>query len=138
MLNSKQNIGKLDRRITFQEKVVGSNESNEDEETGWTNIDDDPTVWASKEERPVASGEEYRADKLTDYQHVTFVVRYRDDITPLLTVVYGTTRYNILSVQEVSRKRFLNIECESGGEYVGEISITEGAFSDGFSDGFLI
>lgn len=140
MLQSKEQIGRLDRRITFQKKIVGSNESNEDQEDGWENIDDKPTVWASKNERGVSSGEEYRADKLTAFQNVVFTCRYRSDILPKYRVVCEGIAYNIIAPPiEIGRRRFLQVECESGGEFIGEI-ITEvlGAFSDGFSEGFAI
>lgn len=138
MLSTRQHIGRLDRRITFQEKIVGDNESNEDEEEGWQNIASNPTVWASKTER--SGGENYRADKLTDYDVVTFICRYRSDITAKHRVVCDDIAYNIISPpQEISRRRFLSIECESGGEFIGEIvTEEEGAFTNGFSSGFNV
>lgn len=138
MLSSKEHIGRLDRKITFQEKVVGENESNEDEEEGWVNIATNPTVWASKDER--SGGENYRADKLTDYNVVIFTCRYRGDITAEHRVVCDDIAYNIISPpQEISRRRFLSIECESGGEFIGEIvTEEEGAFTSGFSSGFNV
>lgn len=135
MLSSKEQIGKLDRRVTFQSKIVGENESNEDEETGWENIDTNPTVWASKNER--SGNEAYRADKLTDYMNVVFVCRYRNDITPKNRLVCDGIPYNILAVAEISRKRYLSIDCESGGEFIGEVITEEvGGFSSGFSSGY--
>ena len=122
MLSHREQIGRLDRRITFQEKVVGDNESNEDEELGWENITN-PTVWASKTIR--GGNESYRADKLTDYQTVEFVCRYRSDITPKHRVVCEGIPYNIITVEEVSRRRYLSIECESGGEYIGDADVDE-------------
>lgn len=135
MLSSKEQIGKLDRRITFQSKIVGENESNEDEEEGWENIATNPTVWASKNER--SGNEAYRADKLTDYLNVVFICRYRDDITPKNRLVCDGIPYNIIAVTEISRKRFLNIDCESGGEFIGAVVTEEtSGFSEGFSIGF--
>jgi SPP1 family predicted phage head-tail adaptor len=133
MLSTKEHIGRLDRRITFQEKVITTNESNEDEETGWENIATNPTVWASIKESTVGSGEQYRADKLTGFQSAVFVCRYRDDITVKNRIVYDGLAYDILSMQEIGRKRFMSIETESTEETVAEV---EGAFSDGFSDAF--
>lgn len=137
MLSSKEQIGKLDRRVTFQSKIVGENESNEDEETGWENIDTNPTVWASKNER--SGNEAYRADKLTDYLNVVFICRYRDDITPKHRLVCEGIPYNIIAVTEISRRRYMTIDCESGGEFIGAVVTEETAgFSDGFSSGFQI
>lgn len=134
MLNHKEHIGRLDRRITFQYKDVGENESNEDEELGWNNIATSPTVWASKNER--SGNEAYRADKLTDYLSVEFVCRYRSDITPKHRIVCDGIPYNIIAVSEISRRRFLSIETESGGEFVG--SVQGGAFTSGFSLGYEV
>ena len=133
MLSHKEQIGRLDRLITFQFKLKGENESNEDAETGWENIPTDPTVWASKNER--GGNEAYRADKLTDYLNVEFVCRYRNDITPRNRVVCEGIPYNIISITEISRKRFISVTCESGGEFIGAVGVGS-AFSDGFSDGF--
>ena len=128
-----ETIGKLDRRITFQYKVVGENESNEDEEEGWENIAINPTVWASKNER--RGNESYRADKLTDYLNVEFRCRYRNDINTKNRLICNGIPYNIISVTEISRKGYLSIEAESGGEFIGEFS---GAFTSGFSIGFNV
>jgi SPP1 family predicted phage head-tail adaptor len=135
VLSHKQNIGALDYRITFQQKIVGENESNEDEETGWENIATNPTVWASKDDR--SGNEVYQADKLTDYETVVFVCRYRNDVTPKNRLVCEGIAYDIISINELSRKRYLKIVAETGREFVGEI-ITEdvGAFSSAFSNGF--
>jgi SPP1 family predicted phage head-tail adaptor len=129
-----ENIGKLDRRITFQKKIFASNVSNEDEEAGWVNIGVNPTVWASKNEK--LGSESYRADKLVDYNTIHFVCRYRDDITAEYRVVCEDIAYDIVSPPvEIGRKRFLSIECESGGDFVGEILIESG-FTSGFAPGF--
>lgn len=138
MLSHKEQIGKLDRRITFQSKIVGDNESNEDEELGWENIDTNPTVWGSKLIR--GGNETYRADKLTDYLSVEFVCRYRGDITPKHRIVCEGIPYNIITVEEISRRRYLSITTESGGEFIEEGAGEEegGAFTSAFSPGFDI
>lgn len=133
MLNHKEQIGRLDRRITFQYKDVGENESNEDEELGWNNITTNPTVWASKNER--SGNEAYRADKLTDYLNVEFVCRYRGDITPKHRIVCDGVPYNIIAVTEISRRRYMSIDCESGGQFIGSALDGEG-FTQGFNGGF--
>jgi SPP1 family predicted phage head-tail adaptor len=137
MLRSKEIVGRLDYRVTFQQKVIGVNESNEDEEVSWENIDTSPTVWASKNDR--SGNEAYRADKLTDYQGVTFTIRYRTDITPENRLVCNGIPYNIIAIQDISRKRFLSVECESGGEFIGSVVTEElGAFSSAFSSAYNV
>ena len=134
MLSHKEQIGRLDRRITFQEKVVGDNESNEDEELGWQNIATNPTVWASKRIR--GGHESYRADKLTDYLSVEFIYRYRSDITPKNRIVCEGIPYNILTVEEISRRMYSMSECESGGEFIGSVEEGEGIFDLTFDASF--
>lgn len=116
MLQSNVNIGRLDRRITFQQRVVASNVSNEDEEAGWTDV---VTVWAKRDEpgRQKTGDEEFRADKLTDYLNQVYSIRYRTDITPKLRIMDSGVRYDILSISEVGRKGYLKIEAVSGPEY---------------------
>lgn len=134
MLNSKEDIGKLDRRITFQEKIIGTNASNEDEETGWQNIATNPTVWARKDER--IGNESYRADKLVDHHTILFTCRYRSDITAVMRVVYEDRAYNIVAPPvEIARRRYLTVECESGGDFVGTVGVS-GAYSSSFSSAY--
>lgn len=120
MLQHNQQIGRLDRRITFQQVIVGSNESNEDEETGWEDIETSPTVYASKEDR--SGVEKYAADKLTAFQGVVFVARWRGDITTKMRLLCDELAYNIISISEIGRKMYMQIVTESGYEYVEEES----------------
>lgn len=115
MLNHKEQIGKLDRRVTLQEKVIGSNESNEDAENGWQNIATKPIVWASKQDN--AGGEQYEADKLTGAQTITFKVRFRSDLDIEMRIVIEDMAYEIVSIAEISRKRFLEIKTLTGQQY---------------------
>lgn len=133
MLSVKQKIGPLDRRITFQQKVVGVNVSNEDEEAGWENILTTPTVWANKDES--SGNETYASDKLTGFQGVMFTCRYRTDIDISMRIVCGDLAYNIQSLVEIGRKGFLQIGTALGYQYVGE---SVGEFSEDFSEDFNI
>lgn len=116
MLQHDKQIGHLDRRITFQTKIVGSNESNEDEEQGWEDIETNPTVYASKEER--SGVEKYAADRLTGFQGVVFIVRWRNDLSITMRIVCESVAYNIISMAEIGRKRYMQIVTESGYDYV--------------------
>lgn len=136
MLNHREQIGRLDKRITFQQVVIGVNVSNEDEETGWEDIATNPTVWASKDER--LGSESYRADKLVDYHTIVFTCRYRSDITAKMRIVCDQVAYNIVSPPvEISRRRYLEIECESGGNFVGGLGgeFASAEFSNEFNIG---
>ena len=134
MLHTKEQIGRMDYRITFQQKVIGVNASNEDEEAGWENIASNPTVWASKTEK--SGNEAYRADKLVDYHALVFVCRYRTDVNAEMRVVCGGVAYNIVSPPvEIGRKRYLSIETESGGEFI-ETAEAAGIFDLSFDPSF--
>lgn len=115
MLYNKQEIGKLDKRITFQEKIVGVNVSNEDEESGWQDIATIPTVWAQVDE--TSGGEVYQANKLNDWKMVNFIIRHRSDINVELRILYQGVKYEIKSILNASRKGFTKIVAESGGEF---------------------
>lgn len=112
MLASKEIIGKLDRRITLQSKIVGSNVSNEDEETGWQ---DEVEIWAAIDDRQGAEVTE--SDQLVGVRQTIFTVRYRNvDLT--WRILFESEYYNIVSVQRVARNGYLKIAAEIGQHYV--------------------
>lgn len=113
MLQHKEDIGKLDKRVTFQQKTIGVNVSNEDEETGWQDV---ATTWASKEDRNGV--EKYAADRLTGFQGAEFVIRWRNDVNIKMRLVCEGLAYNIISFSEIGRKRFMTVLTESGYDYV--------------------
>lgn len=119
MLGTKTEIGRMDERITFQQEVIGENVSNEDEQTGWQDIATAPTVWANVE--PIAGSrpgnEEFRADKLTAFETLTFEIRYRSDLSTKYRIYYQGKRYDIVAITEVGRKNRLKITAELGPEY---------------------
>src|SRR6478609_1828435 len=134
MLSVKQNIGPLDRRITFQQKVFGTDESNQKLITGWEDIDDNPEVWASVDE--VSGTEVIQANQLNGLETASFIIRYRTDLTVENRIVYDGFYWDIHSILQVGRKRFLRIVAESGGQYTE--NDTEGSFSSAFSSDFDI
>lgn len=119
MLQAKEQVGKMDRRITFQESIIITNASNEDEQTGWQDLALNPSVWANVVDRigAASGGEEYRAEKLTPYLVQEFNIRYRSDITTAMRIMYDGVRFNIITIQNIGRKRYMKITAESGLEY---------------------
>lgn len=112
MLQSKVNIGELDRKITFIKKVIGTNAFNEDAEASWVVVDSNPTVWARVREKP---GKEMTlADRITHVRSTLFTIRHRSDIAEMNRVVYNGRPYNIHSVTEngEGRQRFIDILAE--------------------------
>lgn len=113
MLQSRQQIGKLDRQITFLQRIISKGESNEDKIEGWEEIESNPTVSASK--RDLSGTEVPIADRMTQAQPTKFTIRWRSDLvakdsTQLRLVCEGRV-YDIKSIAEdnESRRRFLNV-----------------------------
>jgi SPP1 family predicted phage head-tail adaptor len=127
MLQSKEQIGRRDRRIIIQVKTIGVNNSNEDEETGWEEF---ATVWARVDEK--SGGEYYRDDKLTAVTVADFNIRYMTGILEDMRIVFNGRYYGIKSILYPDRQRSVVITAQSGGEYV---EILPG-FTLGFSLGF--
>jgi SPP1 family predicted phage head-tail adaptor len=115
MLSAKEHIGRLDRRITFKQKVTGTDESNQEKVLGWEDIDTSPTVWASVEEN--SGSENIQANQLRGVETAVFTIRYRTDISVLNVIVYQGLKWDIHFIGELGRKRFLKIVAESGGQY---------------------
>lgn len=113
MLQSKEHIGRLDERITFQQEVMENTASNEDAQTGWQDIDDTPVMWAEVEEK--SGSEFFRAEQLTDKKVGIFRIRYRADLTTKMSILRANgERYNITAILEQSRNRYLKITAETG------------------------
>lgn len=107
MLQSKEHIGKLDRRITFIQKVTVTGDSNEDKLTGWEEIEYYPDVWAGKKDMP---GRELSlGDRVTYVQPTHFLIRSRDDIDEKMRIVCDTRVYEIISMNELGRGNYFNV-----------------------------
>ncbi len=112
MLATKEQIGKMDRQITFEEKIIGENVSNEDAQTGWQEIETSPEVWANVEDR--SGTEEFKADNLKDVLISQFIIRYRSDLNARMRINYNGRFWDIQSLLEIGRKRFLKIVAHTG------------------------
>ena len=109
MLQSKEKIGRLDREITFIQRVTEQGVSNERKITEWEEIESYPNVNARKIE---TSGNTFIGNERIQFsQQVTWVIRYRDDLNINMRLVWDTKVYEILNIAEAdeSRKRFMNI-----------------------------
>lgn len=128
MLQSKEQIGKMDRRVLIQLKTTEAVESNEDFESGWTEFQQ---VWARVDEK--SGGEYYRDDKLTAVTVADFYIRYITGLSEDMRIVYNRRYYNIKAIIFVDRKRTIKITAESGGEYQ---EATGSGFTQGYTEGF--
>lgn len=108
MLQSREQIGKLDRKVTFIQRITVDGVSNEDKETGWQVIETHHTVFARKEE--MGGNEVVVADRINYMQPTRWTVRWRGDVTPLMRLVWDTKVYQIIAVMEgEERKRYLKV-----------------------------
>jgi SPP1 family predicted phage head-tail adaptor len=66
---------------------------------------------------------EYSTDEggVEHRKHVTFVTRWRGDLTPQMTVVYDGRRYDILSIEDPQHRRLrLRVTCKEHSTTTGE------------------
>jgi SPP1 family predicted phage head-tail adaptor len=112
MLQSRIRRGELDREIIFLQVINGENATNEDEDTGWEEIDTDSMVFAKVVQKP--GREMMIADRVTFVQTTLFYVDYRTDITERNRIYYNSKVYNILSAteHESGRETFLEVAAE--------------------------
>jgi SPP1 family predicted phage head-tail adaptor len=116
-MSKSEAIGKMDKRITFQRPVFGSDASNQRKITGWENVPSNPTVWANVNER--SGTEVYQADQLTGVTVAEITIRWRNDLAITYRAVYNSKNYDIQAIIESGRKKFMKLTCESGGQYTG-------------------
>lgn len=100
---------RFDREITIIEKVIEDGDSNEDRITEWVARENNPRIWASKQE--LAGYEALIADRIAYVQPVKWTVRYEDARTVSVEqrLVFSTRVYAIQSVVEKERGRTIEI-----------------------------
>lgn len=99
-------FGDLDRRITL-ENYSTSRDSYGQETKTWSVV---ATVWASIGYEQAS--EKYMGDQLIAPTIITFLIRYRSGVNEKYRLQYNSVYYDILSVQEVDRKRYMMIRAE--------------------------
>lgn len=99
-------LGDLDRRISLYTSTTAYNSFGEPTLTWALN----GSVWAgiAYEVTP----ENFKSDQLIATQRMQFMIRYKS-LTEKWKVVYGGKTYDILSIEEVGRKNYLLLNCES-------------------------
>ena len=104
--------GKLDERITFQERTTTPDGGGGSVE-GLANISSVPTVWAHV--MPGGGSERTTEGRVNAEGSYKFVIRYRADINETHTILWRGSTYNIRNVQrEGPRPLYLYIETERG------------------------
>lgn len=97
--------GKLDRKITIQEKIVTQTESGEPVET-WSDIVE---VWAQV--KPNRGDERFGVMQNVGKAVVTFHMRWLSNVSVLNRVIYDEKIWDILDVREIGRNVGLEIDC---------------------------
>ena len=102
-------IGELRHRVTIQEEVA-TPDGGGGYALGWADV---ATLWAKVE--PLSARERLFAEKLDGVVTHRVVVRFRDDITAAMRVLYEGRLFNIRGVLETGeRERFTEILAEEG------------------------
>ena len=100
-------FGKADRRIMFQEQLSPTDNLGQKVET-WRNR---RSAWAEYTEE--SARETLRASKIYNDTTCTFVVRWANDITSALRIIYNGKTYKILGViEENGRQNTLRLACQ--------------------------
>lgn len=129
MLGSKEQIGKLDRRITIQSKTNAADEYNQPVPT-WTTF---ANPWAKIEDK--SGGESFPANQLTAYRSTVFTIRYISGLDETMRILYKNQYYNIRLIKKPDRDRFLELT----GELLDDPEDEDGGgFSSGFSIGYNV
>jgi|GEM_PF-305713 len=100
-------IGRLDRRITIQANTVTRDSVGEAVDS-WSNLD---TVWARIIYEAGREGVDMQSE--VAQQQVTFIIRYRSDVTPMHRITYDSEIYHIEAVKELPRRKGLEISARA-------------------------
>lgn len=132
MLSSKEQIGKLDRKIIIQTKTNASDEYNQPIST-WTTF---ANPWAKVQDG--SGSESFQADQLTAYRDTVFTIRYLSGLNETMRILYNYQYYNIRLIKRPDRNRFVELtgvlldDPEEEPEEVGA------GFTSGFSSGYNV
>ena len=93
--------------VTIQQRSAGQDEVGQPVDT-WTEL---AAVWADI--RHLGGLETIKAGALTSIVSASIRMRYRDDLTSGMRVVYGPTTYEIESVlPDLARKQHVDLVCK--------------------------
>lgn len=104
-----QRVGNLRERLTIQHYTVVDDGMGNEIPT-WSDL---ATVWCRVE--PLKGDERIIADAVRNPYSVVFHIRYRNDVTTDLRIMYQGKLFNLKRITNYDeRKRFLSIEAETG------------------------
>jgi SPP1 family predicted phage head-tail adaptor len=97
-MNQGIEVGRYDRRVTFQYQPEIESGFNTPKKQAWTDIPVTPTVWASLENRTGSEG--VPGDRVAYDQVAVIRIRYREDLNEEMSFLMKGVRYNITSIIE--------------------------------------
>jgi SPP1 family predicted phage head-tail adaptor len=95
--------GRLDRRITIEQKAVTRGPSGTEKKT-WTTL-----AKVSAEVRPKTGREVFTAGQVAGEADTLFRIRWRTNVTVENRIVFDGRKYDITSVAEMGRRQGLEI-----------------------------
>jgi len=101
-------IGRLDREITLRVATETVDAWQQAVQT-WADL---ATVWAAVDYATTDDGEMESGGKQTVFQVLHFTIRYRSDVTEKTKVVFESTDYDILNIEQIGRQRFLLLKAQ--------------------------
>ena len=106
--------GRLDRRITIQYSIPSRDTS------GGVALDwyDAATVWASL--AFLRGNRLYAADEKSFEALVTYRIRHRGDIESGMRLIHGDDVFEIVAVEQLGRRHFLEMTCRAINQTVGD------------------
>lgn len=102
--------GKLDRLVTIQRAVIARDAAGQEIKT-WEDV---ATVWAQA--RPFRGGERFVAQQIVGKAVMTFVIRWRANVTVKDRIVYDDKVWDIRDVREVGRHVGFEIDTTARSE----------------------
>lgn len=113
MLQSKEQVGKLDRKIIFQRKSTALDVANANSENGWTNV---ASPWAKVE---FGEGAEIVvAGQVKNVQDIRCTIRHRT-VNAAWRISFDGNYYEIDGVKPLDRNRFLKVTGFLREDYAG-------------------
>lgn len=107
-INTPYDAGRMDRRVLLQVGSVTKATNGERTET-WSDYD-----WRWAEMMNTSAAEGLEGDRILVSTSATFRMRFDAVVTEKYRLIYRNRIFNIIGVNEVDRKRFMDVMCDSG------------------------
>jgi SPP1 family predicted phage head-tail adaptor len=112
MLQSKEVIGSLDRKISIQRPIYAINSVSDAKDiTGWEEVAE---VWAKIDDRQ--GSEVYESDQIVAVRGTIFTIRARE-IDVRWRISFDGEYYNIEGIERPDRNRFIKVLAYIGQHY---------------------